>query len=97
MFLSAACIHVISCAVWHAACVFHWLRPSCCHVLCEHVAYVFTHKPRVHTRHDNMKGTRGLCVFSLAACLCLVLHMAGELFAGHVHVFLFCVSMWLLS
>ncbi len=23
MFLSAACIHVISCAVWHAACVFH--------------------------------------------------------------------------
>ncbi len=26
LFLSAACIHVISCAVWHAACVFHWLR-----------------------------------------------------------------------
>ncbi len=25
VFLSAACIH-ISCAVWHAACVFHWLR-----------------------------------------------------------------------
>ncbi len=24
--LSAACIHVISCAVWHAACVFHWFR-----------------------------------------------------------------------
>ncbi len=24
-FLSAACIHVISCAVWHTACVFHWL------------------------------------------------------------------------
>ncbi len=24
--LSAACIHVITCAVWHAACVFHWLR-----------------------------------------------------------------------
>ncbi len=23
VFLSAACIHVISCAVWHAACVFH--------------------------------------------------------------------------
>ncbi len=28
VFLSAACIHVISCAVWHAACVFHW-RISC--------------------------------------------------------------------
>ncbi len=25
-FLSAACIHVMSCAVWHAACIFHWLR-----------------------------------------------------------------------
>ncbi len=27
----------------------------------------------------------------------IVLHMAGELFAGHVLVFLFCVSTWLLS
>ncbi len=26
MFLSAVCIHVMSCAVWHAAYVFHWLR-----------------------------------------------------------------------
>ncbi len=26
VFLSAACIHFISFAVWHAACVFHWLR-----------------------------------------------------------------------
>ncbi len=43
---------------------------SCCHVLCEHVAYEF----------------------SLAACSCPVLHMAGDLFAGHVLVFLFCVS-----
>ncbi len=35
--------------------------------------------------------------FSLAACSCPVLHMAGDLFAGHVLVFLFCVSTWLLS
>ncbi len=34
--------------------------------------------------------------FSLAVCSCPVLHMAGELFAGHVLVFLFCVSTWLL-
>jgi len=34
---------------------------------------------------------------SLVACSCLVLHMAGDLFAGHVLVFLFCVSTWLLS
>ncbi len=34
--------------------------------------------------------TRGLWVFSLAACSCPVLHMAGDLFAGHVLVFLFC-------
>ncbi len=75
VFLSAACIHVMSCAVWHAACVFIGCVLSCCDVLCEHVAYEF----------------------SLAACSCLVLHMAGELFAGHVRVFLFCVSTWLLS
>ncbi len=41
--------------------------------------------------------THGLWVFSLAACSCLVLHMACELFAGHALVFLFCVSTWLLS
>ncbi len=28
---------------------------------------------------------------------CPVLNMAGDLFAGHVLVFLFCVSTWLLS
>ncbi len=39
--------------------------------------------------------THGLWVFSLDACLCPVLHMAGDLFAGHVLVFLFCVSTWL--
>ncbi len=70
MFLSAACIYVISCAVWHAACMFIGCVLSYCHVLCEHVAY---------------------------ACSRSVLHMAGDLFAGHVLVFLFCVSTWLLS
>ncbi len=43
VFLSAACIHVIYCAVWHAACVFIGCVLSCCHVLCEHVAYEFSH------------------------------------------------------
>ncbi len=75
VFLSAACIYVISCAVWHAAYIFIGCVLSCCHVLCEHVAYEFSHY----------------------ACSCPVLHMAGDLFAGHVLVFLFCVSMWLLS
>ncbi len=41
VFLSAVCIHVMSCSVWYAACVCHW-------------------------------------VFSLAACSCPVLHMAGD-------------------
>ncbi len=31
------------------------------------------------------------------ACSCPVLHMAGDLFDGHVLVFLFCVTTWLLS
>ncbi len=73
VFLLAACIRVISCAVWHAACVFIGCVLSCCHVLCEHMAYEF----------------------SLVACSCPVLHMAGDLFARHVLVF--CVSTWLLS
>ncbi len=34
---------VISCAVWHAACIFIGCVLSCCHVLCEHVAYEFSH------------------------------------------------------
>ncbi len=76
VFLSAVCIRVISCAVWHAACVFHWLR-----------AFMLS----------CLVWTCGLWVFSLAACSCPVLHMAGDLFAGHVLVFLFCVSTWLLS
>ncbi len=59
VFLSAACIHVMSCAVWHAACVFHWLR-----------AFMLS----------CLVWTRGLWVFSLAACSCPVLHMAGNLF-----------------
>ncbi len=83
--LSAACIHVMSCAVWHAACVFHWLR-----------AFMLS----------CLVWTRGLWVSSLAACSCLVLHMAGDLFAGHVLVFLckhmasvlvFCVPCALMS
>ncbi len=43
VFLSAACIYVVSCAVWHAACIFIGCVLSCCHVLCEHVAYEFSH------------------------------------------------------
>ncbi len=43
VFLSAAYIHVRSCAVWHAACVFIGCVLSCCHVLCEHVAYEYSH------------------------------------------------------
>ncbi len=66
VFLSAACIYVISCAVWHAACIFIGCVLSCCLV-----------------------WTRGLWVFSLAACSCPVLYMAGDLFAGHVLVFCF--------
>ncbi len=43
VFLSAACIYVISCAMWHAAYIFIGCVLSCCHVLCEHVAYEFSH------------------------------------------------------
>ncbi len=38
--LLAACIHVVSCGVWHAACVFHWLHAFMLSCL---VAYEFSH------------------------------------------------------
>ncbi len=38
-----------------------------------------------------------LMSFLISWCSCPVLHMAGDLFAGHVLVFLFRVSTWLLS
>ncbi len=53
VFLSAACIHVMSCAVWYAAYVFHWPRAF-------------------------MLSCLVWIVFSLAACSCPVLHMAGD-------------------
>ncbi len=69
LFLLVACIQVMFCAVWHAACVFHWLR-----------AFMLS----------CLVWTRGIWVFSFAACSCPVLHMAGDLyFAGHVLVFCF--------
>ncbi len=43
VFLSAACILVMSCAVWHAAYVFIGCVLSCRHVFCEHVAYEYFH------------------------------------------------------
>ncbi len=39
--------------------------------------------------HWLLVWTRGLWIFSLSACLRPVLHMAGDLFAGHVLVFCF--------
>ncbi len=36
-------IHVMSCAVWHLACVYIGCVLSWYHVLCDHVAYEFSH------------------------------------------------------
>ncbi len=41
--------------------------------------------------------TLALHVLSLCGSSIPVLHMAADLFAGHVLLFLFCVSKWLLS
>ncbi len=38
-----------------------------------------------------------LMSFLISCVFMSCLHMAGDLFAGHVLVFLFCVSTWLLS
>ncbi len=57
--LSAACIHVKSCAAWHAACVFHWLRAFMlsCLVSC---VFVF------HMAGDLFAG-HGFCLSFLCA------------------------------
>ncbi len=72
-----------------AVCVNTWFMSCLIGCVCEHVVHELSHWLCV--------WTRGLWVVSLAVCLCLVLHMAGDLFAGHVLVFVFCVSTWLLS
>ncbi len=66
---------------------------------CMHSCYVLCCVARslcIHWLHAFMLSclvwTRCLWVFSLAAYSCPVLHMDGDLFAGHVLVFLFCVS-----
>ncbi len=81
--------------------VLHAVRVS---IGCVHLCYILCCVARSLYIHwlcafmlSCLVWTRGLWVFSLAACSCPVLHMAGDLFAGHVLVFLFRVSTWLLS
>ncbi len=81
--------------------VLHAVRVSIgcvhlCYILCCVARSLYIHWLRAFML-SCLVWTRGLWVFSLAACSCPVLHMAGDLFAGHVLVFLFCVSTWLLS
>ncbi len=68
VFLSAACIYVISCAVWHADCIFIGCVLSCCHVLCEHVAYEFSHL-RVHVLFCTWLV---ICLLAMCLCFCFV-------------------------
>ncbi len=67
-----------------------------CYILCCVARSLYIHWLRAFML-SCLVWTCGLWVFSSAACSCPVLHMAGDLFAGHVLVFLFCVSTWLLS
>ncbi len=81
--------------------VLHAVRVSIgcvhlCYILCCVACSLYIHWLRVFML-SCLVWTRGLWVFSLAVRSCPVLHMAGDLFAGHVLVFLFCVSTWLLS
>ncbi len=76
---------------------FVFLSAGCiCYILCCVARSLYIHWLRAFML-SCLVWTCGLWVFSLAACSCPVLHMAGDLFAGHVLVFLFCVSTWLLS
>ncbi len=84
----------VFCCVARSSC-FYRLR-AFIYILCCVARSLYIHWLRTFML-SCLVWTRGLWVFSLAACSCPVLHMAGDLFAGHVLVFLFCVSMWLLS
>ncbi len=91
---SAACSSVHMCfVVLHAVRVFIGCVHSC-YVLCCVARSWCIHWLRAYML-SCLVWKRGLWVFSLAACSCLVLHMAGDLFAGHVLVSLFYVSTWL--
>ncbi len=74
--------------------VLHAVRVSIgcvhlCYILCCVARSLYIHWLRAFML-SCLVWTRGLWVFSLAACSCPVLHMAGDLFAVHVLVFLFC-------
>ncbi len=69
VFLSAVCIHVISCAVWHAACGFIGCLLSCCHVLCEHVVNEFSHYLRVCVLFCTWPVN---CLLAMCLCFCFV-------------------------
>jgi len=77
-------------------CLFVWVCVHSCYILCCEAHSLYIHWLRAFIL-SCLVWTRGLWVFSLAACSCPVLHMVVDLFAGHVLVFLFCVSTWLLS
>ncbi len=77
-------------------CLFVWVCVHSCYILCCVARSLCIHWLCAFML-SYLVWTRGLWVFSLAACSCPVLHMAGDLFAGHVLVFLFSVSTWLRS
>ncbi len=90
-----ASVHVCF-VVLHAVRVFIGCVHSC-YILCCVACSLWISLAACFHMLSCLVWTRGLWVFSLVACSCPVLHMAGDLFAGHVLVFLFCVSTWLLS
>ncbi len=73
---------------------FVFLSAACiCYILCCVARSLYIHWLRAFML-SCLVWTRGLWVFSLAACSCPVLHMAGDLFPGHVLVWArsFCPS-----
>ncbi len=69
-------------------CLFVWVCVHLCYILCCVARSLCIQWLRAFML-SCLVWTRGLWVFSLATCSCPVLHMAGDLFAGHVLVFLF--------
>ncbi len=94
---STACSPVHVCfVVLHAVCVSIGCVHSCYILCCVARSLCISLAACFHVVMSFVNMWLMSFLISGVACSCL-LHMAGELFAGHVFVFLFCVSMWLLS
>ncbi len=89
---SLALLSTVCCCVARSSCFYQLRAFMLCLVLCG-MQLVYS---LAACFHGVMSCVNTWLMSFLISCVFVsVLHMAGDLFAGHVLVFLFCVSTWL--